>query len=135
MSVQLPARFFKVNGPNGGNLAALSFVTQGKFYMNKFISLLLMMFVLSGCSLLHVHKRDIEQGNVITDQEISALHKGMTSEQVRHVMGNPMLLNIFSHNRMEYVYTFQSGNEKMATRSVSCLFRGNILQEILIRQD
>ena len=103
--------------------------------MNKFISLLLMAMLLSfnsGCSLFHVHKRDIEQGNVISEQEIAKLHRGMTSQQVKQTLGAPLLTNIFTPNRMEYVYTFQAGNEKMQVKRVSCVFHNHRLRDIVV---
>jgi outer membrane protein assembly factor BamE len=83
---------------------------------------------LSGCSL--VHKRDIEQGNIIQPDMVQRLHKGMTKEQVQEVMGTPVLINTFNDNRIDYVYTFKRGGGKMTEKRVSLVFSKGRLREI-----
>jgi len=99
--------------------------------MKKIISLVLIGFILSGCSLFRIHKRDIAQGNIITQGEVSRLHIGMTPLQVKEIMGNPVLVNIFSNERLEYVYTFQPGYGNRVEKRLICLFQYGRLREIL----
>ena len=67
------------------------------------------MTTLGGC----VYHPPIQQGNIITNKNLRTLHKGMTKDQVRTVLGDPVLVNIFSDNRMMiYVYTFQCGHHR-----------------------
>ncbi len=94
--------------------------------MIKLLSLFAMVFALSAC----VHKMDIEQGNVITPEMASKLHKGMTEEQVKDVMGSPMLMNTFNDHRIDYVYTLKLGHGKMSEKYITLIFRNNRLQDI-----
>jgi outer membrane protein assembly factor BamE len=73
---------------------------------------------------------DIEQGNIITPDMTQRLHTGMTEYQVKKVMGTPVLVNTFSDNRMDYVYTFKPGRGKMTEKQITLVFRGGILREI-----
>lgn len=99
--------------------------------MKKIIPLIILMsFVFSGCSLFQVHKLDIEQGNIITQENVSRLHIGMTEAQVKQVMGNPVLLNIFSPNRLDYVYTFQAGHGERTEKRLTLIFVRGRLQSI-----
>ncbi len=95
--------------------------------MKKFVSLILLGLLLSGC----IHKMDIEQGNIITQEEVSKLHRGMSETQVKNVMGTPMLMNIFSPNRIDYVYSFKAGHGDTKVTRVICTFEHGRLSEII----
>lgn len=99
--------------------------------MKKIISLTLIALLLSGCSFLRPHKMDVEQGNVYNQEEVSQLKPGMSQSQVKSIMGNPVLENIFDDNRLEYVYTFQPGYGKRTEKRVICIFQNSRLKEIL----
>jgi outer membrane protein assembly factor BamE len=98
--------------------------------MKKTLSILLVACILSGCSLFRTHKMDVEQGNVVSAQDVGQLHTGMTSEQVKDIMGEPVLTNLFTNNQMVYVYTFQSGYGKQQITRVTCTFQHNRLRDI-----
>ena len=94
--------------------------------MKKILSIFITVIVLSGC----VHKMDIEQGNVITPEMVSKLHNGMSEEQVKSIMGTPMLLNTFDDNRIDYVYTLKPAYGKLTEKNITLIFRNHRLQEI-----
>lgn len=99
--------------------------------MKKIVLFILLSTILTGCSFFSPHKMDIEQGNIITNREVDRLKVGMTESQVRNVMGNPLLINIFTPDRLDYVYTFQAGGREMQETRVICLFHHGILQKII----
>jgi outer membrane protein assembly factor BamE len=96
--------------------------------MNKSLICSLMLLLLTSCSI--ISKPQIEQGNIITPEMISQLHPGMTPPQVIDVMGSPVLANILTPNRLEYVYTFQNTSGKRTESRVSCLFQNGRLKAI-----
>ena len=63
----------------------------------------------TGC----VYRPDVQQGNILVESKIKSLHNGMSINQVRLLLGDPLLVNIYRDNRMVYVYTFQQGHEDM----------------------
>lgn len=67
-----------------------------------FISLLL----LSACSgrLFTVHKIDVQQGNAIDPKKVEKLEIGMTKEQVKFLMGPPLITDVFHPDRWDYIY-------------------------------
>lgn len=89
--------------------------------MKKIISLALLGMLLSGC-FFRPHKMDIEQGNIITQENAGRLHIGMTDAEVRNAMGTPVLVNLFSADRMEYIYTFQTGYKDRTQKHISLIF-------------
>lgn len=95
--------------------------------MKKIVTLLLMTTFLSGCSIFYPHKQDIEQGNVFTADDVSRLHNGMSQSQVREIMGDPVSIDIFNDNRLNYIYTMQRGHQNMTMKRVICVFEGGRL--------
>lgn len=55
-------------------------------------------------SFVKPYKVDIQQGNFVTQQEVARLQVGMTREQVKFIMGTPLLNSPFHSNRWDYVY-------------------------------
>jgi outer membrane protein assembly factor BamE len=98
--------------------------------MYKSLICVLMMVLLSSCSYFQVRKPIIEQGNVLTDENQSQLHSGMSRSQVIALMGNPVLINILTPHRVEYIYTYQDGNNPRLTKRITCIFENGVLQEI-----
>jgi len=101
--------------------------------MQKIITILILVSLITSCSLFHIHRMDIEQGNVITPEKVKALHVGMTQGQVKELMGTPILINIFDANRMDCVYTYQTASEKPVEKSLTLLFQNGVLREISYR--
>ena len=96
------------------------------------ISLVLISSLLTGCSIFRTHKMDIEQGNVITKTQVDRLHPGMSESSVRAMLGNPVLANIFTNERLIYVYTMQQGYGAMQETRITLIFSRGILQTIQI---
>lgn len=74
--------------------------------------------ILSACSstpkLINEYKIDVQQGNVLTQEMVSQLRPGLTREQVRYVLGSPVLTDIFHANRWDYVYRLKRGDAEQA---------------------
>jgi len=71
------------------------------------LTALILTFVLSGCVFPGVYKINVQQGNIVTDEELTQLTEGMPRSQVHAVMGTPLMLNPVDPSREYYVYTFQ----------------------------
>ncbi|RCU48766.1 outer membrane protein assembly factor BamE [Corallincola holothuriorum] len=78
-------------------------------FRNLLFALLIM--PLAGCAWLSefVYKVDIPQGNYIDEQQVEKLRLGMTKEQVRFVLGTPMVKNSFRDTTWYYVYRLKTG--------------------------
>ncbi len=83
-----------------------------------------------GCSAFRIHQATVTQGNIITDREVRQLHLGMTEAQVKSIMGDPLLVNLFTQNHIVYIYTYESGGNPRTTQRVSCDFRKGRLASI-----
>lgn len=85
--------------------------------------------LLTGCSWI-MYKPSIQQGNMITQEQVSQLKLGMTEEQVRYIMGSPVLENTFETHRWHYVYSLQPNGGKLIQERVSLVFANGKLQSI-----
>lgn len=65
---------------------------------------------MSACS-SWVYRIDIPQGNYMEQKDIDKLQIGMTKEQVKYVLGSPVLVDSFDDNIWYYVYQFKSGRD------------------------
>lgn len=67
----------------------------------------------SGCSyvprIVTEYRIDVQQGNVVTQEMVSQLKPGQTRDQVRFILGTPMLADVFHAERWDYLYRFQNG--------------------------
>lgn len=84
--------------------------------------------LIAGCSSLEVpdaldvtsklnpYRIDIRQGNLVTQDMVGQLKAGMSREQVRFVLGSPMLADVFHPDRWDYVYYFKPGNKPEDTQ-------------------
>ena len=70
--------------------------------------------VVAGCSWVPrpvtEYRIDIQQGNVLTQDMVSQLKPGLTKDQVRFILGTPVLMDMFHANRWDYVYRLQKGS-------------------------
>ena len=55
-------------------------------------------------SSLRPYRPDVQQGNIITKDMVEQLRTGMTRDQVRFLLGTPMLQDIFHKERWDYPY-------------------------------
>ncbi len=85
--------------------------------MQKILISVIAAILLSGCAEFPgVYKIDIPQGNVVTQEMVDTLRPGMTQNQVRYVLGTPLITDTFSSNRWDYVYRNQSGETSIVTQ-------------------
>jgi outer membrane protein assembly factor BamE len=54
---------------------------------------------------------DVVQGNFISSEQYAKLKVGMTREQVRQVLGTPLLASYFHANRWDYVFEFKRAGQ------------------------
>jgi len=93
----------------------------------RFAGTVLLIAAISGCStvprVVHEYKIDIQQGNVLTQDMVAQLKPGLTKDQVRFVLGTPVLMDMFHANRWDYVYRYQKGsNGEVEMRKFSTFF-------------
>ena len=74
------------------------------------------------------YKIDIQQGNFISQDMVAQLKPGMTREQVRFILGTPLLADIFHGERWDYVYRHEAADGKREQRKVAVFFADDKLE-------
>lgn len=81
----------------------------------------------SGC----VYRQSIAQGNLVEQKDIDQLEVGMTRNQVRFLLGTPMIEDPFHKDRWDYIYYLKVGrNDATFKRWLSILFEDDLVSEI-----
>lgn len=92
--------------------------------------LIFIALLLASCSGLKPYKMDIHQGNFVTAEMRDKLKLGMSKQQVRYVLGTPMISDIFHGNRWDYLYRFEHGGKVIEKQRLTLDFEGDKLQRI-----
>lgn len=94
--------------------------------MQKLLICLLTLLLLAGCA----HKIDIQQGNVIALETLDKVKVGMDRDQVRFLLGTPLLTDPFHQDRWDYFYSMQKGQGDVERYGATLHFSGNTLERI-----
>jgi len=89
------------------------------------LTFLLGIATLSGCVFPGVHKLNVQQGNIVTQDMLDQLQQGMTRDQVEFVMGTPVLENSFADNRWDYLYTLEEDDKITKRYLIKVYFDAN----------
>jgi outer membrane protein assembly factor BamE len=68
------------------------------------------------------YRIDIMQGNVVTKEQAALIRPGMSREQVRDILGSPLLTSAFHAERWDYVFTLRRQGVEPQRRSVVAVF-------------
>lgn len=83
--------------------------------------------LLSGCSIAErlVYRIDINQGNYVEQPAVDQLRVGMSQDQVRYVLGSPMLVESGYPNTWYYIYHHTPGHQKSEQKNLVVQFDNN----------
>ncbi|MCQ3828526.1 outer membrane protein assembly factor BamE [Microbulbifer elongatus] len=88
--------------------------------------------LVTGCSLFKfpgVHRIQVQQGNIITQEMVNKLQPGMTRRQVRFVLGTPLVEDTFNPNRWDYINRVRSPKGEETQQRFTVYFNGDQLIE------
>lgn len=78
-------------------------------------------------SVVTPYKVDVVQGNFISREQVQALQPGMGRQQVREILGTPLLTSVFHGDRWEYVFTLKRPGVAVQTRKLTVFFKDNVM--------
>lgn len=67
--------------------------------------------LISACAGFGVHRIDIQQGNLVTQDQLAKVKPGMSRLDVRNVLGTPLLQDAFSGNRWDYPFSLDQSTK------------------------
>ncbi|OYD53402.1 hypothetical protein CGK74_13325 [Thauera propionica] len=92
--------------------------------------------LISGCSfdsvvgVVNPYRIDVRQGNYVDQDMVAQLKRGMTREQVRFVLGSPLVVDLFRKDRWDYVYRYVPGSRQAEQRVISVYFVDDRLDRV-----
>ena len=76
----------------------------------------------SSCSSLAPFKVAVLQGNIIEDEDVEQLVKGLSKDQVQYLLGTPLLNSPIHQNRWDYFYSVKVGETIVGEKKLSLIF-------------
>lgn len=81
-------------------------------------------------SLVTPYQIDIVQGNVVTREQAQALKPGMPRNQVRDILGSPLVTSVFHAGRWDYVFSFRRQGQPLQQRKLAVFFKNDVLERV-----
>jgi outer membrane protein assembly factor BamE len=76
------------------------------------------------------YRIEIQQGNFVSQEQMSQLKPGMSKEQVRLALGTPMLADLFHADRWDYVYWREAVDGRRESRKLAVFFADGKLERV-----
>jgi outer membrane protein assembly factor BamE len=73
------------------------------------------------------YKVEVVQGNFVSKEQAQALKSGMSRQQVRDILGTPLVTDVFHSNRWDYVFTLKRHGVQEQARRLTVFFKGDVL--------
>jgi outer membrane protein assembly factor BamE len=93
-------------------------------------AILIFTAAVSAASLSACYQMPINQGNRLEKTAIKRLQIGMTREQVRYLMGTPILQEPFDQSRWNYVSRYRTRSGEYREHLIILSFEGDTLVQI-----
>lgn len=74
------------------------------------------------------YRPDIQQGNFVSQEMLNQLKAGQTRDQVRFLLGSPLLLDAFHADRWDYPFYLARGNGELTTSRVTVFFKDDVVE-------
>jgi len=76
------------------------------------------------------YRPDIQQGNFVSQEMRNQLKPGQTREQVKFILGTPLLTDIFHADRWDYPFYLARGNGELTSSRVTVYFKDDKLDHV-----
>lgn len=73
------------------------------------------------------YKVEVVQGNFVSKEQVEALKPGMSRQQVRDILGTPLVTSVFHGDRWDYVFTIKRQGVEPQSRKLAVFFKGDVL--------
>lgn len=97
--------------------------------MKKWLLVVFCSILLSGC--IHPYVPSVQQGNVLSSEQVNQLKIGMTKDDVQYLLGTSILTDDLSSDQWNYVYTLKLERQPIQIKHLALYFKN----DKLIRMD
>lgn len=74
------------------------------------------------------YKVDVIQGNFISKEQVERLRPGMTRDEVKGLLGTPLMASLFHGDRWDYVFTLKRQGVEPQSFKYTVFFKDNLLE-------
>jgi len=74
------------------------------------------------------YRVEVVQGNFVSREQVEALKPGMGRQQVRELLGTPLVSSLFHADRWDYVFTLRRQGVPDQQRRLTVFFNGDALE-------
>ncbi|MEO5659699.1 MAG: outer membrane protein assembly factor BamE [Polaromonas sp.] len=74
------------------------------------------------------YKVDVIQGNFVSKEQVEQLQAGMSREQVKSVLGTPLMASLFHADRWDYVFTLNRQGVEPQSYKYTVFFKNDQLE-------
>jgi outer membrane protein assembly factor BamE len=74
------------------------------------------------------YKIDVIQGNFIAKEQVEQLRAGMSRDQVKAVLGTPLMTSLFHEDRWDYIFTLKRQGIAPQSFKYTVFFKGDALE-------
>lgn len=74
------------------------------------------------------YRPDIQQGNFVSREMLEQVKVGQTPDQVRFLLGTPLLTDMFHANRWDYPFYLARGNGEVTSSRVTVYFKDGVVE-------
>ena len=86
---------------------------------------------MGGCSWFAPYRMEVQQGNLLTQDKVSQLRPGLTREQVKFLLGSPLVTDVFHADRWDYVFRREKANwGGTEQRRLTLFFEDDVLRRV-----
>ena len=85
---------------------------------------------ISAASIPVLYIPEVVQGNFISREQKEFLKPGMSRQQVKEVLGTPLVASVFHDQRWDYVFTIRRQGVSPQSFSLSVWFKGDVLERV-----
>lgn len=99
-----------------------------KSIRSLFICLLLSVVLAAGCA---VYRPEIHQGQVVKIEDVEKITQGMSPDEVRDILGTPLVNDAFNEDRWDFVYnSIDRSRTPTEISVVSIFFKNGVVDKI-----
>jgi outer membrane protein assembly factor BamE len=75
------------------------------------------------------YRPDIQQGNFVSQEMLAQLKVGQTREQVKFLLGTPLMTDVFHADRWDYPFYLARGNGELTKARVTVYFKDDKVEK------
>ena len=76
---------------------------------------------------INPYRVELIQGNVVTQEQVQVIRPGMNKNQIKEVLGTPLIVSLFHANRWDYAFTIRRQGQAIQQRRLSVFFENDAM--------